>query len=84
MSDEQKERIEELEELLDESKESLSDLQNEVEQLSSELSCSFSQDELYEKKESFMNEAYNAGYDAGYAKEYKMKSWLNYKIEAGI
>ena len=84
MSKEQKERIEELEEMLDESKESISELQEENGYLSNELQDSISQDELYEQKESIMNAAYDAGFNASSRGDAQLKSWLNYKIEAGI
>ncbi len=84
MSDELKERIEEVEELVEESQESAIELQEEVEHLSSELSGSISQDELYEQKESIMNKAYDAGFKASSRGDAQMKSWLNYKIEERV
>jgi predicted transcriptional regulator len=84
MSDEQQERIEELEELLEESQESLICRQDEVEQLTSELSDSLSQEDYYEQKESIMNKSFNAGFDANLRGEPRLKSWLNHKIEARI
>ena len=82
MSIEQKERIEELEELLEESQESLIELQDEVEQLTSELGDSLSQEDYYKQKESLTNKAYDAGFAASSRGDTQMKSWLNYKIEA--
>jgi hypothetical protein len=84
MSNELKERIEELEELLEESQELIIELQEEVEHLSIDLQGSISQDDLYEQKEVIMSTAFDAGYMAGDRGDAQMKSWLNYKIEARV
>lgn len=80
---------EELIDLLEGRDDEIDELKQKNDETSMELSDSYDQlSELHEiedfDKETFANNAFDAGYEAKGNNEAKLKSWLNYKIGARI
>lgn len=87
-NEEYEERIKELEEKVESLEEKLQESEYLREEAEEKLGCAHAEindlEDWRDEKEDFAESCFNGGYDAAESGKPKMKSWLNFKIEARI
>ena len=87
-NEEYEEKIKELEEKIESLEEELQESEYLREEAEEKLTDVYSElhdiEDWREEKEGFAESCFNGGYDAAESGKPKMKSWLNFKIEARI